>query len=176
MNKALSALAAQAELHHPLLLGQEPRVATREVPQVVGDWMFRLFRLHREAKFLPSFATLGLDGLPHAVDCARHHVLSSGIGGVHGGPRGTAAFPAAMLKALGDTCRAETGEPAQMHPQGPRVPRGPTRQARAELRACWTELWRGTLHARRAFMEPSVEAAGDDGLVWTIRSTWERTS
>ena len=48
MNKALSALAAQAELHHPLLLRQEPGVATREGPQVVGDWRFRLFRLFRE--------------------------------------------------------------------------------------------------------------------------------
>ena len=44
--------------------------------------MFRLFRQQHEDKFLSSFAKLGLDGLPHAVACARYHVLSNGIGGV----------------------------------------------------------------------------------------------
>ena len=55
-----SALAAQAELHHPLLLRQEPGVATREGPQVVGDWMFRLFRLFGDGLLLPRLVQAGL--------------------------------------------------------------------------------------------------------------------
>jgi hypothetical protein len=77
-----SAIAAQAELHHQLLLGLQLMVATREGPQASGDWMFRLFRRQHEEKFLSSFGKLGLDGLPHAVACARYHVLSNAIGGV----------------------------------------------------------------------------------------------
>jgi hypothetical protein len=82
MNATPAAIVAQAELHHQLLLGLELMVATREGPQVVGDWMFRLFRRQHEDKFLSSFSKLGLDGLPHAVACARYHVLSNSIGGV----------------------------------------------------------------------------------------------
>ncbi|KCZ92721.1 hypothetical protein [Hyphomonas johnsonii] len=79
---ALAAIGAQADLHHQYLLGLELMVATREGPAVVGDWMFRLFRRQHEAKFLSSFRKLGLDALPHAVACARYHVLSNGMGGV----------------------------------------------------------------------------------------------
>ena len=77
-----TAVDAQAELHHQYLLGLQLMVATREGPQVVGDWMFRLFRRQHEDKFLSSFAKLGLHGLPHALACARYHVLSNAIGGV----------------------------------------------------------------------------------------------
>ena len=76
------AIAAAAWLHHQYFLGLQLMVATREGPGVVGDWIFRLFRRQHEEKFLSSFAKLGLDGLPHAVACARYHVLSNGIGGV----------------------------------------------------------------------------------------------
>ena len=76
------AVSAQARLHHQLLLGLELMIATREGPEVVGDWMFRLFRRQHEEKFLPSFKMLGLDGQPHAVACAKYHVLSNRIGGV----------------------------------------------------------------------------------------------
>ena len=346
MNKQLSAIAAQAELHHQLLLGLQLRVATREGPQVVGDWMFRLFRQQHEDKFLSSFAKLGLQGLPHAVACARYHLLSNAIGGVaveymeesdtqawvrfryprwmvdgaaicgvpleagrgflrgwyahngvslgnprlgfvcvsedisedmrgqyglcgyfreyehmldeeqrlvfapherpppfdparqpqppeaewsaerlakarrnyaveyirngvaalvqvlgreralalatqaarltglqqhirmaeavggvDGGPNEAAAFLAAMFAGMGDECRVETGTIARLHQQGLRVQRGLPAPARADLLACWTELWRGALHSHRAFMDLSVEPVGDDGLVWTIKST-----
>ncbi len=76
------AIAAQAELHHQFLLGLQLMVATRAGATVVGDWMFRLFRRQHEHKFLSSFGKLGLSGLPHAVACARYHVLSNGVGGV----------------------------------------------------------------------------------------------
>ncbi len=77
-----AAVSAQAECHHQFLLGLQLMVATREGPDAVGDWMFRLFRRQHEASFLPGLRKLGLDGLPHAVACAKYHVLSNGIGGV----------------------------------------------------------------------------------------------
>ena len=77
-----AAIAAQAELHHQYLLGLQLMVAVRKGPEVIGEWMFRLFRRQHEEKFLSSFAKLGLDGLPDAVACARYHVLSNSIGGV----------------------------------------------------------------------------------------------
>ncbi len=76
------ATEAQAELHHQYLLGLELMVATNEGAEVVGDWMFGLFRRQHEEKFLSSFAKLGLDGLPDAVACAQYHVLSNSLGGV----------------------------------------------------------------------------------------------
>ncbi|WP_417513445.1 hypothetical protein [Minwuia sp.] len=78
----LDAAAAQADLHHQYLLGLELMVASREGPEVIGEWMFCLFRSQHEAKFLSSFRKLGLEGQPDAVACARYHVLSNGIGGV----------------------------------------------------------------------------------------------
>ncbi|MBK8766442.1 MAG: hypothetical protein IPM01_18210 [Burkholderiaceae bacterium] len=77
-----NAIQAQARLHHAYLLGLQLMVASREGPQVIGDWMFRLFRRQHESKFLSSFTKLGLTDLPHAVACARYHVLSNEIGGV----------------------------------------------------------------------------------------------
>ena len=65
------AIAAQAWLHHQWLLGLQLMVATREGPQVMGDWMFKLFRRQHEEKFLASFDKLGLRGLPHADDSRR---------------------------------------------------------------------------------------------------------
>ncbi|MAS42691.1 MAG: hypothetical protein CML46_13285 [Rhodobacteraceae bacterium] len=79
---AAAAVAAQATLHHQWLLGLQLMVATREGPEATGEWMFRLFRRQHHAKFLSSFGKLGLEGLPHAVACARYHVLSNGVGGV----------------------------------------------------------------------------------------------
>ena len=82
MNREIDAIGAQAELHHQYFLGLQLMVAVEESRQVVYDWMFRLFRRQHEEKFLSSFAKLGLDGLPHAVACAKYHVLSNGVGGV----------------------------------------------------------------------------------------------
>ena len=76
------AVAAQARLHHQYLLGLELMIATREGPEVVGDWIFRLFRRQHQEKFLSSFRKLGLEGEPHAVACAKYHVLSNRMGGV----------------------------------------------------------------------------------------------
>ena len=76
------AIEAQAEIHHQYLLGLQLMVAVRGGPDVIGEWMFRLFRRQHEEKFLSSFKKLGLEGLPDAVACARYHVLSNSMGGV----------------------------------------------------------------------------------------------
>jgi len=77
-----AAIDAQGVLHHQYLLGLELHVAVEAGREVIGDWMFRLFRRQHEGKFLSSFRKLGLDGLPDAVACAKYHVLSNGMGGV----------------------------------------------------------------------------------------------
>ncbi len=78
----LAAMAAQAEVHHQYFLGLQLMVAVEESRQAVYDWMFRLFRKQHEEKFLSSFEKLGLAGQPHAVACAKYHVLSNSMGGV----------------------------------------------------------------------------------------------
>ena len=77
-----AAISAQADLHHQYFLGLQLMVAVEESKPVVYDWMFRLFRRQHEEKLLSSFEKLGLSGQPHAVACAKYHVLSNGIGGV----------------------------------------------------------------------------------------------
>ena len=76
------AIRAQADIHHQYFLGLQLMVAVEESKQVVYEWMFRLFRRQHEEKFLSSFEKLGLSDLPHAVACAKYHVLSNSIGGV----------------------------------------------------------------------------------------------
>lgn len=73
---------AQTLLHHSWLLGLMLTVVVRKDPEVTGEWMFRLFRRQHLSRFLSSFGKLGLDHLPHAVACAKYHVLSNQIGGV----------------------------------------------------------------------------------------------
>ncbi len=82
MTEDLRAIEAQAQIHHQYLLGLQLMVAVREGADVIGTWMFRLFRRQHQEKFLSSFEKLGLKGLPDAVACARYHVLSNSIGGV----------------------------------------------------------------------------------------------
>lgn len=73
---------AQAHLHHAYFLGLQLMVSSRCGAEVMGQWMFQLFRRQHEAKFLSSFKKLGLQGLPDAVACAQYHVLANNIGGV----------------------------------------------------------------------------------------------
>lgn len=78
----VAGIRAQAHLHHAWLLGLQLMVSTHKGPEAMGEWMYRLFRRQHEANFLASFDKLGLTGLPHAVACARYHVLSNNVGGV----------------------------------------------------------------------------------------------
>lgn len=82
MTDPKSLIAIQAHIHHQYFLGLQLMVAVEQGREVVGDWMFRLFRRQHEEKFLSSFQKLGLDGLPHAIACAKYHVMSNGVGGV----------------------------------------------------------------------------------------------
>jgi len=77
-----AAIRAQTHIHHAYLLGLQLMVSTRKGPDVVGDWMFRLFRRQHLEKFRSSFEKLGLEHLPDAVACAQYHVLSNNMGGV----------------------------------------------------------------------------------------------
>ena len=78
----ITAIQAQAHLHHAYLLGLQLMISTNQSNAVVGDWMFRLFRRQHLDKFLSSFEKLGLSDLPDAVACAQYHVLSNNMGGV----------------------------------------------------------------------------------------------
>ena len=82
MSKNNNAINVQAHLHHQYFLGLQLMVAVEKGPSVVGDWIFRLFRKQHNEKFLSSFEKLGLAELPHAVACAKYHVLSNNVGGV----------------------------------------------------------------------------------------------
>lgn len=77
-----AAIEAQGVAHHQYLLGLELLVAVEAGREVIGDWMFRVFRRQHEEKFLSSFRKLGLEGEPDAVACAKYHVLSNAMGGV----------------------------------------------------------------------------------------------
>ena len=82
MTETHAPIEAQAHLHHQYFLGLQLMVAVEQGREVIGEWMFRLFRRQHEDKFLSSFRKLGLDDLPDAVACAKYHVLSNGVGGV----------------------------------------------------------------------------------------------
>ena len=152
MTEHRNAIDAQAALHHQYLLGLQLMVAVREGPDVIGEWMFRLFRRQHEEKFLSSFEKLGLKDLPDAVACARYHVLSNGIGGV----------PVEYVeeKGLG---------PVSLSALDVRRP--------DDLRcACRSQPWlseRLVCPERRVTQEPSigvrVRVRGHDRTVWSLR-------
>ena len=79
---SIAAIRAQAHVHHAYLLGLQLMVSTNQSNELVGDWMYRLFRRQHLEKFLSSFEKLGLTNLPDAVACAKYHVLSNNLGGV----------------------------------------------------------------------------------------------
>ena len=82
MNQESLNIDAQARIHHAFLLGLQLMVSSNKHADIVGDWMFRLFRRQHLDKFLPGFAKLGLTDLPDAVACAQYHVMSNSVGGV----------------------------------------------------------------------------------------------
>ena len=75
-------IEVQAHLHHQYFLGLQLMVSVEEGKDVIGEWIFRIFRQQHEDKFLSSFNKLGLDDLPDAVACAKYHVVSNSVGGV----------------------------------------------------------------------------------------------
>ena len=81
-----------------------------------------------------------------------------------------ARFLSLALAGMGDDAQVTavgTGTSAQVRQTGLRIVRGIEGDRRATILACWTELWRGAIHAQRAFMDIDVECTGD-ALLWTI--------
>lgn len=81
-NRDTASLKAAADLHHAYFTGLILTLVTRRGADAAARWIFALFRHQHHAKFLSSFAKLGLDGLPPAVACAAYHYLSNSVGGV----------------------------------------------------------------------------------------------
>ena len=69
LTSSLRFIGAQAHLHHQYFLGLQLMISLEEGREVVGEWMFRLFRRQHDKKFLYSPQKLGLEGSPHAVAC-----------------------------------------------------------------------------------------------------------
>ena len=78
-----AAWSALGELYHRfltgLLLGMVTRVGVEPAARVV----FRTFRNQHLEAFKPGLEKLGLTDEPDAVACAKYHVLSNSLGGVH---------------------------------------------------------------------------------------------
>ena len=96
MSENFDLIRAQAHLHQQYFIGLQLMVSTRDGPEAIRDWMFRLFREQHETKFRSSFKKLGLEGLPDAVASAQYHVLSNTLGGV-----GVEYMPESETKGLG---------------------------------------------------------------------------
>ncbi|MFP6806647.1 MAG: hypothetical protein VB957_05635 [Pseudomonadales bacterium] len=79
---SINSIKAQAQMHHAYFLGLQLMISTRKGPEVMEEWMFKLFRRQHLEKFLSSFEKLGLTNEPDAIACAKYHVLSNSIGGV----------------------------------------------------------------------------------------------
>ena len=69
-------------LYNALVTAMIVSLVARRGADTAREYVFRHFRRQHLEKFLSSFDKLGLTGLPHAVACARYHVLSNDIGGV----------------------------------------------------------------------------------------------
>ncbi|MDF2234978.1 hypothetical protein P2H44_20655 [Albimonas sp. CAU 1670] len=94
--------------------------------------------------------------------------LAAAVGGEDAGPHEAAAFLAAIFAGMGDEAQVEIeGERAVIRHDGLRVARGIEGEDRADLLACWTELWRGAVASHRAFIDVEARVEGD-GLRWTL--------
>ncbi|MEM9104509.1 MAG: hypothetical protein AAGC96_02545 [Pseudomonadota bacterium] len=81
-----------------------------------------------------------------------------------------ARFLVLAFAGMGDDAKITDGRngiSAKVHHAGLRVVRGLEGERRDAILACWTELWRGALHAQRAFMDIHVEDTGN-ALLWII--------
>jgi len=96
--------------------------------------------------------------------------LAEMVGGADGGPGDAADFLAAMFVGMGDDCevtREEDGS-ARLVQSGLRIARGLSGDRRDDLLMCWTELWRGAVHAHRAFIQVECDIAENE-VTWTLR-------
>jgi hypothetical protein len=77
-----AALDAVAEIHHQLFTGLILSLAGLHGMELAAELVFRTFRRQHDARFVAGLKTLGLDGLPPAVACARFIALSNRAGGL----------------------------------------------------------------------------------------------
>lgn len=82
MSDDRAALNAAAELHHRFFTGLILFVLQRKGEAAAAEFVRRIFHAQHDEKFLPGLKALGLDGLPHAVACARYFYLANLAGGV----------------------------------------------------------------------------------------------
>ena len=95
--------------------------------------------------------------------------LARAVDAVDGSAIDAAQFLTKMFAGMGDDCDLHRGEDgAQRVVQtGLRIVRGLTGAAREDLLECWAELWRGAVHAHRAFIQVECDIAEEE-LVWTL--------
>jgi hypothetical protein len=82
MSESETGLRAAAELHHHYFTGLILYVLQCKGEDAVAELVRRTFHAQHDEKFLPGLKALGLDGLPHAVACARYFYLANLAGGV----------------------------------------------------------------------------------------------
>lgn len=80
--EALRGWRAAAAMHHQFLTGLLLYLLQKRGPEAGTEFLFRTFRAQHEEKFLAGLKTLGLDGLPDAIACARFIYLANLVGGV----------------------------------------------------------------------------------------------
>lgn len=82
MSDPEAGLRAAAELHHRYFTGLILYVLQRRGEAAGAEFVRRTFHVQHDEKFLPGLHALGLDGLPHAIACARYFYLANLAGGV----------------------------------------------------------------------------------------------
>ena len=96
--------------------------------------------------------------------------IADTLGTDDGGPGAVAGLLAALFGGMGDETGidgSESGNAVTVRQTGLRIVRGLTAAERADLLACWIELWRGVVNSHRAFMELET-AVSTDSIEWTI--------
>ena len=95
--------------------------------------------------------------------------MTSMLGCSDGDHREAGRFLALAFAGMGDTVETqEDGGTLSLTQNGLRVVRDMTSKDRADMLACWSELWRGAIDGQRSFKDVSVADTGES-LIWTIR-------
>ena len=128
------------------------RNGVRELVGVIG----------RERALALGARAARLIGLQH------YRSMADALGCEDAGVAESARFLALAFQGMGDEVEVSTGgRAATLQQRGLRIVRGLEGEERADLLACWIELFRGAVHAQREFLNVDVEDRGE-ALVWTI--------
>lgn len=106
-----------------------------------------------------------LTGLQH------YSIMAAEIGTIDGEVADAAQFLQRMLEGMGETCTIEqvSAEKSVVR-SGQKIVRGLEGVEREDLLTCWTELWRGAIHAHRKFMDVAIDV--EEGTInWTISAS-----